>query len=334
MTLPRAEALRWNKFMSGAVESARGKTKLVSALTSWIMTSTIELFFRQTLGCMILAMAWSIHGQEIQNLDAIADSRISSDSLAQASAPDSAAAALRGETEQARLYWLRRRAFVESVFEQSAYHLADSALFFRFVINSEPLGLDQKELSQLSSRPDYIGDRLKSQQGGASSQFNLGDLIGKGVKYLAGKLGATKSAVSPWTILPSETEIRVMNALWRKNEEATSAEIYAQLDSARLNYKEVNTVLENMVGRGLVERRQISPSNEFTVLGALTIEMSSLNAKNREYVYRPLASRELMLAYLDASAFLRQWPHTPAEAMRRAHLRKLLAMIAKETGEL
>ncbi len=226
------------------------------------------------------------------------------------------------------MFWLRRRAFVESVFEQAAFSLTDSAFSFRFALTAGQLGLDRKELEKISPASDYIGARLRSQQG-PSAQFNIGNLIGQGVKYLASKVGLGKYVVSPWTILPSETEVRVMNVLWKKGE-ATSANIYAQLDSAKLNYKEVNTILENMVGRGLVEREQISPRNEFTVFGAFALEMSGLNAKNREYVYRPVASRELMLDYLDASAFSRRQNPSPAAAMLHEHLRKLLALMAQE----
>lgn len=244
---------------------------------------------------------------------------------------DAMAEALRGETEEQRMFWLRRRAFVESVLEHSPLTLGDSSVYFHFNLQAGRLGLDRKELAKLSPQRDPIGERLRGAQSGAGGMMNVGNLIGQGVKYLASKLGVTTGAGSPWTILPSETEVRVMKVLWQEGE-ATSADIYAELDSTRLNYKEVNTVLENMVGRGLVERRQISPRNEFTILGTFAIEMSGLNAKNREYIYRPLAGRELMLSYLDAAAYLHQTARTPAAQMMQEHLRKLLAIIAQESG--
>ncbi len=291
------------------------------------------LVIGRAFGCLMLATALVAHSQEIQPSTSDERAITSTDSPAKSTEVDSAAAALRGETETERTFWLRRRAFVESVFEQSAFDLTDSSAFFRFAVTAGQLGLDQKELSKSSRQTDYIGDRLRAQQSGSSAQFNVGNLIGQGLKYLAGKVGMTNSVLSPWTIMPSETEVRVMNVLWRSSA-ATSAEIYAQLDSAKLNYKEVNTVLENMVGRGLVERTQVSPKNEFTVLGTFAIEMSGLNAKNREYTYRPRASRDLMVAYLDASAFSQRRLHTLAENMLHEHLRKLLALIAQENGEL
>lgn len=245
---------------------------------------------------------------------------------------DSTAAVLRGETEDERMFWLRRRAFVESVLEQSAYDLTDSSFFFRFALSAGRLGLDHEELAKISPQRDLIGERLRGAQSGAAGMLNVGNLLGQGVKYLASKLGVTSGVGSPWTIMPSETEVRVMKILWREGE-AASADIYAELDSTRLNYKEVNTVLENMVGRGLVERRQISPRNEFTILGTFAIEMSSLNAKNREYIYRPRAGRDLMLAYLDATAYTQQTARTPAAQMLQAHLRKLLSIIAQESSE-
>ena len=286
-----------------------------------------ELLWGLISACLVLLAAPLAYAQD--NSARPPQTRIAADA-SQVTA-DSAAATLRGDTEEERMFWLRRRAFVESVFEQATFEVGDSTLSFRFALTAGALGLDQKELVKTSPRTDYIGERLRGLQG-PSAQVNIGSLIGQGVKYLANKLGVGK-VVSPWTILPSETEIRVMNVLWKKGE-ATSANIYAQLDSARLNYKEVNLILENMVGRGLVTREQVSPSNEMTVLGTFKIEMSSLNAKNREYVYRPTASRELMLAYLDASAFSRQQMASPAATMMHEHLRKLLALIAREPGQL
>lgn len=283
---------------------------------------------------VVFAIAKSIPAQEVLPAtkgDSNAAGMTSFDSTH--SLQDSAATVLRGETEEERMFWLRRRAFVQSVFEQSAFALGDSSLFFHFNLQAGQLGLDRNELSKIPPQRDFIGERLRSQQGGASGLLDIGSLIGQSVKYLASKVGVTKNVVSPWTILPSETEVRVMKVLWQKGE-VTSAGIYAALDSTMLNYKEVNTVLENMVVRGLVERQQVSPRNEFTILGAFTIEMSSLNAKNREYVYRPRTSRDLMLSYLDAAAFSHQTARTPAEAMLHEHLRKLLAILAKESSEL
>ncbi|MEK7728225.1 MAG: BlaI/MecI/CopY family transcriptional regulator [candidate division KSB1 bacterium] len=302
-------------------------------MTMWLALRRISLarfekknkranVFEHALLGMMLMTAFVVSGQETRP-----------EAPVKTNGADSVAAVLRGETEEERMYWLRRRAFVESVFEQATFSFGDSTLSFHFALTAGQLGLDKQALSKISPRQDYIGDRLRGQQSGSQALFNVGDLIGKGLKYLAGKVGASKGVVSPWTILPSETEIRVMNVLWQKGE-VTSANIYAQLDSAKLHYKEVNTILENMVGRGLVERTQVSPSNEFTIWGAFAIEMSGLNAKNREYVYRPRASRELMTTYLDASAFARPQPQSPTEIMMQQHLRKLLALIANESAGL
>lgn len=284
------------------------------------------IFFKHTLFAILLSLGCVVYSQEPMP---VATTPL--DSLAQISA-DAVAATLRGETETERMFWLRRRAFVESVFEQSTFTMGDSSLFFRFALSAGQLGLDKETLAKIPARPDYVGERLRGQQSGSQGLFNIGELIGRGMKFLAQKIGAAQNLGSPWAIVPSETEIRVMNVLWKG--EATSASIYARLDSAKLNYKEVNTVLENMVGRGLVEREQVSPKNELTVLGAFALEMSSLNAKNREYVYRARASRDLMTAYLDASAFSHQSPRSPGESMLQAHLRKLLALLASESEGL
>jgi predicted transcriptional regulator len=91
-------------------------------------------------------------------------------------------------------------------------------------------------------------------------------------------------------VIPSELEINVMKVLWQK-QEATGSAIYAQIDSAQLTAVDLKHVLDAMTERGLLERRQISPRHEFTILGTFAIEESSLNRKNREYLYRPQVTR-------------------------------------------
>ncbi|MCI0698052.1 hypothetical protein L0337_39370 [candidate division KSB1 bacterium] len=232
-----------------------------------------------------------------------------------------AAAVLRGETRSAREQWLRRQRFIENIFIQNPSLYDDSTLFFRLRQNSA-LSLSQSELRSLSPRADNIGERLRREETEAPSLFNVGNLIGAGMKYLAQKLGGAKP--QPLAVIPSELEIDVMKVLWQK-QEATGSAIYAQIDSAQLTAVDLKHVLDAMTERGLLERRQISPRHEFTILGTFTIEESRLNRKNREYLYRPQITRQTMLTFLDATAFAQRLAAPTNHSAIAGHLHKLMS---------
>jgi predicted transcriptional regulator len=233
-------------------------------------------------------------------------------------------AILRGETQYAREQWLRRQRFIENIFIQNP-SLYDSTLFFRLQQNSA-LSLNQSELYSLPRRVDNIGERLRREETEAPSLFNVGNLIGAGMKYLAEKLGARGAKPQPLAVIPSEFEIDVMKVLWQK-QEATTSTIYAQLDSTRLTAVDLQRALDAMAERGLLERRQISPRHEFTILGAIPIEMSAKNRKNREFLYRPQVTRQTMLAFLDATAFSQRLASPTNHSAIAAHLHKLMGRL-------
>lgn len=233
-----------------------------------------------------------------------------------------AAAILRGETQSAREQWLRRQHFIENIFIQNP-SLYDSALFFRLQQKSV-LSLNRSELRSLSPRVDNIAERIRREQTGAPSLFNVGNLIGAGMKYLAGKLGGAKPL--PLAVIPSELEIDIMKVLWQK-QEATGSAIYAQISSAQLTAVDLQRVLDAMTERGLLERRQISPRHEFTILGTFVIEESKLNRKNREYIYRPQVTRQTMLTFLDATAFAQRLASPANHSAIAAHLHKLMSRL-------
>jgi predicted transcriptional regulator len=212
-----------------------------------------------------------------------------------------AEAVLRGETQLARDQWLRRRLFVDHILMRSSANLKDSSLFFRLQ-QQTPLSLKQSQLNGIPPRLVPIEESIRRDQREAPSLFNVGSLLGKGVKYLAEKLGAGGAKPQPLAVIPSELEMDVMTVLWQK-QKATTAEIYTHLDSARLTAVDLQQTLDIMAERGLLDRQQISPRHEFTILGTIPIEMSAKNRKNREYLYRPQVTRQTMLAFLDATAF-------------------------------
>lgn len=101
------------------------------------------------------------------------------------------------------------------------------------------------------------------------------------------------------TSLPSDLEIEVLSQLWNEPL-ATDPELYIKLPSyLRITAEQFETVLTQMVREGLVERKQVSPQNLFTILtplGATQIEMSPLNRKNRVFQYQPLVKRKELLS--------------------------------------
>lgn len=236
-----------------------------------------------------------------------------------------AAAVLRGETQSAREQWLRRQRFIENIFIQNPSLYDDSTLFFRLQQNSA-LSLNQSELHSLPRRVDNIGERLRREETEAPSLFNVGNLIGAGMKYLAEKLGMGGAKSQPLAVIPSELEIDVMKVLWQK-QEATGSAIYAQIDSAQLTAVDLKHVLDAMTERGLLEHRQVSPRHEFTILGTFTIEESKLNRKNREYIYRPQITRQTMLTFLDATAFAQRLASPTNHSAIAAHLHKLMSRV-------
>jgi predicted transcriptional regulator len=117
-----------------------------------------------------------------------------------------------------------------------------------------------------------------------------------------------------------------MNVLWKK-QEATASAIYAEIDSAQLTAVDLQQTLDIMAARGLLDRQQISPRHEFTILGTIPIEMSAKNRKNREYLYRPQVTRQTMLAFLDATAFSQRLASPGNHSSIVAHLHKLMGRL-------
>lgn len=244
-------------------------------------------------------------------------------------ADSSAAAVLRGETPEARLLRLRRQAFVEQMLAHASLGVMDSTLAFRLAAYVPVIGLTAEELARLQPQRDPIAEAVRRDQLGVPSLFNLGEALGKGVKYLANKTGLARSQPNLWTAIPSAAEVSVMKVLWQEGK-ATPAAIYARVDSLALTVKDLEVLLESLRARGWLTRAQVSPQNEFTAFGIVKFEMSRKNAKNREFLYQPVIHREDMLAYLDASAYSRQVRHAYGDDLVVAHLRQLMTILATE----
>jgi predicted transcriptional regulator len=260
--------------------------------------------------CFVLVLSLSARAQDTTS--------ISDDTL-------DASAALSGESAAARAHWMRRQNFVENILMQNAISTSDSLLIFRLQ-QQTPLSLSQSQLNAIAPRVDRLEEKFRREQLGLPPMAPLGTLLGKGIKYLSEKFSG--AANNPLAVIPSETEIAVMNILWKKNA-ATSSEIYAALDSTNnLTAADLQQTLAAMADRGLLDRRQISPRHELTILGVFTVEASALNRKNREFIYHPRVARQTMLSFLDATAFSHRIASASNHSLIVDHLRKLMNRLA------
>jgi len=236
--------------------------------------------------------------------------------------------ALSGVSARAREQWLRRQIFVENILTQSAISAGDSLLVFRLQ-QQTPLSLSKSQLNAIAPRLDQMEEKFRREQLGLPPISPIGTLLGKGIKYLSEKLSGVPS--NPLAVIPSETEIEVLNVLWKKTT-ATSSEIYAKLDSTnKLTAADLQQTLAVMTERGLLDRRQISPRHGLTILGVFTIEESALNRKNREFIYHPRVARRTMLSFLDATAFSHRLASAGNPSLVVDHLRKLMNRLAVTT---
>ncbi len=112
-----------------------------------------------------------------------------------------------------------------------------------------------------------------------------------------------KARRNQWPV-PTDLEIDALKVLWVEGK-ATSGEIYAKLDTSTMIFaEELQNVLKNMVDRGFLDRKQISPSHELSLFGFAKIELSSKNRKNKAYLYWPIVTRKQLHSYLDAKRYL------------------------------
>lgn len=104
-------------------------------------------------------------------------------------------------------------------------------------------------------------------------------------------------------ILPTRRELDILEILWAK-ENVMDTTIYSCLDTTmNITFEDLNKLLAKMANRGLVNRRIVSPRNEFNMFGVL-IEMSPTNRRNRVYEYRSNVDRDLMRRFVDANLYL------------------------------
>ncbi len=225
----------------------------------------------------------------------------------------------------------KRLAFLENYFLTTSSANFDSALSFKVSRNREySLGLSKEELSAITPGVDPIDNQIRRRNSGAPQTFNLGALVAQGVNTARGKSGSHKEH-RRLQIIPSENEIRILKTLWEEKR-ASGSEIYRHLDSARVTASGLQEILADMTDRGLLTRAQISPRHEFTFVtpvGAIPVEMSALNRKNREFVYEPIIGADEMWSYLDANIFNMQRPAgLNTDGLLVQHLRRLMQIMS------
>lgn len=223
----------------------------------------------------------------------------------------------------------KRLAFIENYFLVVSSARFDTALSFKIVRNRENSpGLSTKDLSRIPAGVDLIDNQVRQRSTGNAPTFSLGALLSQGVNAAVGKSGAKRQR--RLQIIPSENEVRILKTLWAEKR-ATGAEVYRHLDSVRVTAAGLEDILTEMTTRGLLTRRQVSPRNEFTIatpFGAIPIEMSTLNRKNRAYVYEPTMSADEIWSYLDASLFnLQSGAAVRNDGLLTQHLRQLMLIM-------
>jgi len=225
----------------------------------------------------------------------------------------------------------RRQDFLNRYFLNLSARLQDSLLIFHVDNRREnAFSLTHEQLSALGPARDAVGDQLTQRNAGHGSGFSIGTALAQAASAVN---GPTKRREAPLRlqVIPSRAEVTILKVLWTE-QHATGAAIYARLDSLRLTASDVQAILNEMAERGLLQRQQISPRNEFTIatpFGAIPIEMSRQNRQNREYMYQPAVGRQAMWRFLDATLFSlqAQGASGPTDPVIQ-HLRDLLSLIA------
>ncbi|MFQ5707712.1 MAG: hypothetical protein ACE5HO_09705 [bacterium] len=248
---------------------------------------------------VILGLNWTnqTSGQTIAN-------EATQDTSAQ---EDNASDILTSQTRDSKLFIERKFRFIENTVALYSAVANDSSVEFKLQTNHAlDLLLTREELQALTPLgPDPLGDELRRRYSDTPSVAPISPLIAQGLKALFGKKREPRKHFSePGLPIPKDIEIEILKGLWVLHE-ATPSDIYAQVDTLwPITAEDLRQVMEDMVARGFVARKKISPSHEFTLFGIARIEMSSKNRKNKVYLYWPLISKESLRKFLESKRYL------------------------------
>lgn len=153
---------------------------------------------------------------------------------------------------------------------------------------------------------DPVQRAIDKQNRDGAQTLPLGQALNQGARYLSSLLNK-KKAEKPvrFDTVPSEAEIEVFKALWKKPR-ARDLDIYASMDSSvKLTAVDLNRVLTRLTEKGMLTRKIVSPQNEFTFpIG--TVEMSAKNRRNRVYEYETRVRPQELLIFLQAVLYERE----------------------------
>ncbi len=211
---------------------------------------------------------------------------------------------LSGTSPEEQEYAARKYQFIREALSRLVDTTANGSLSFELATDQQklPFFLDAEGLQGLN--PDGIfphDDIPQAHNPDIPPTISLNKAIESMVELF--KKGAKKARYSKLPV-PSDLEIDVLKVLWVENN-ATSSEIYAKLDTSSLIFaEELQHLLKNMVNRGFLDRKKISPSHELSLFGLAKIELSAKNRKNKLYLYWPIVTKEGLQTYLDAKRYL------------------------------
>lgn len=209
---------------------------------------------------------------------------------------------LKGETPEQKERSVRKQRFINDV--AARVHITlDGHLIFEVPPDSTPgLSLTPEELQQIvPTGGDPLADEIRQRFSGITPTVSLNQLIKKLVESIH---SSRKKAPVTNLPIPTNLEIDALKVLWEQTI-ASPSEIYASLDpSWPATSEDLNKILKNMTDRGLLGRKKVSASHEFTLFGVAKIELSSKNRKNQVYLYWPTIPRERLIRYVDAKRYL------------------------------
>lgn len=208
---------------------------------------------------------------------------------------------LTGNTPEQKMYLLRKFDFVNATITQIiSSDSFESVLYFEAKPPSVTFSLTAEELHKISRRNiDYIGEELRRRFIDVPPTIPLFAAFFHGNRQLL-----QKTKLSQQFPIPTDVEIDILKVLWL-HPGSSSSEVYAQLDTLRhITSEDLQTILAGMNQRGLLARKKISRSNEFSLFGIAEIELSPKNRKNKLYVYWPVVTKEKLITYLDSKRYL------------------------------
>ena len=207
---------------------------------------------------------------------------------------------LKENTDTLRLQSIRRFALYHLPLPDSLATPSDSIqLALRLALFGKPL--------PIAGYDDYIGERLRKDHTGQGQLLNVTGILGLILSALPDDWFKKKSSDIPRiTKEPTKVELHVLYRLWNEGEH-TDPELYSSLDSnVPITATGFNRILENMVEKGFLTRKIVSPQKLMgivTPVGVAHVELSEMNKRNPIYQYKNILTKEDVMNYLHGQLF-------------------------------